>query len=178
MSTKAELRAQFAARRAALTAELRATVDAAIARHIEGAECFQAARTVLAYYPVRSEIDLLPLLARARAQGKTVGLPICAHGEMAFYEFTGEIRPGAYGIPVPTGAILTPDAHTLCLAPGYAYDSTKRRLGYGGGYYDRFLRDFRGVSVGVFYDDFTLSALPADQYDIPCDLIVTEKGIR
>ncbi len=175
--TKQELRAQFAAKRAALDSAEKARLDAAVIRVIAQSEPFRQAGTLFAYYPVRGEIDLRPLFALAKEQGKTVALPVCGQGALRFRADTGTTRPGAFGIPVPTGPTVRPDEGTLCILPGYAYDASKRRLGYGGGCYDRFLPGFPGIGMGAFYRAFSLDALPADPFDVPCDLIATEEGI-
>ncbi len=178
MSGKAELRADFAARRASLDPKEKDAADKRIVQVIVRSRAYRDAQTVFGYYPVRGEIDLYPLYAHARSQAKTVAFPVCGQDHtLTFLTDTGRTRQGAYGIPIPTGAPAPADARTLCLVPGYAYDLSRRRLGYGGGYYDRFLVGFPGVSMGVFYDAFALPALPADRFDIPCDLIATEKGI-
>jgi 5-formyltetrahydrofolate cyclo-ligase len=65
----------------------------------------------------------------------------------------------------------------LTLVPGLAYDPRGWRLGYGGGYYDRFLKNYRGISLGVSFDALLLNSLPHEEYDISMDWILTEKTL-
>ena len=73
--------------------------------------------------------------------------------------------------------VIPPEAIDLVLVPGLAYDQEGWRLGYGGGYYDRFLKGFMGTSLGVIYDALLLNALPHDANDVQMDFIVSENGI-
>ena len=172
--TKSEARRYFAALRAALDPDTKANNDGAIRRHLQALPEFQSADTVLCYYPVKGEIDLRPLTEQAMAEGKRVALPVVSEGAMTFREYTGELIPGAFGIPEPTGGPVEPAEGTLCILPGYAYCGSCR-LGYGGGYYDRFLSSFRGAKVFACYHDFT-ARFPTEEHDVPFDITVTEKG--
>ena len=172
--TKAEARRHFASLRAALDPETKKNNDSAIRRHLRSLPEFKSADLVLFYYPIKGEIDLRPLMARSEVNGR-VALPVCREGEMHFH-LTGEgVTPGAFGIPEPTGERVTPTRRTLCVLPGYGYFGS-HRLGYGGGYYDRFLRDFKGVTVFACYADFT-AEFPIEEHDVPAHFILSEKGI-
>ena len=95
--------------------------------------------------------------------------------KLTFMRYSGKVKPGRYGIPVPDGEeTVPPDGQTLCIVPGLACRPDGVRLGYGGGYYDRFLAGFPGFSLGVFYSGFIDEELPADAHDVPCGIIVTE----
>jgi len=173
--TKAEARAFFKEKRAALDGEDKVNKDVAIRRHLHALPEFRRADLVLFYYPIKGEIDLRPLMARTNVRER-VALPVCREGEMHF-RLTGEgVEPGAFGIPEPTGEPVAPTERTLCILPGYAYNGS-HRLGYGGGYYDRFLRDFPGKTVFACYDGF-FAEFPTEAHDIPADMILTEKGIN
>ena len=155
--TKQELRAECKRRRAAIPAEGKKRLDELICRRIAETEEFQKAETVLLYAPVRGEIDLLPLAAICRRLGKEVGFPICLDdGNLLFRSpASGEsLIAGAYGIPEPpaTAKLSTLNEKTLCILPGLSFDAKGNRLGYGKGYYDRFLETFSGVTVGAVYE--------------------------
>ena len=100
---------------------------------------------------------------------------------MTFHYVTSlsELSPGRYGILAPPeeNAIYTPIPTTLCLVPGMVFDRHGYRIGYGGGYYDRFLRDFDGSAVGLVYRDHLLPSLPHGRYDLAVSALVTEDGI-
>jgi 5-formyltetrahydrofolate cyclo-ligase len=89
-----------------------------------------------------------------------------------------ELESGAYGIKEPREdspkAILS--ERTLCVVPALAFDKQGFRLGYGKGYYDRFLKNFQGVSIGLCKDDFLADSLPTDKNDIPVDILITDTG--
>ena len=86
-----------------------------------------------------------------------------------------ELVPGAYGIPEPPedAEILDPRAFGLILVPGVAFSPEGRRLGRGGGYYDRYLADTRGLKVALARDLQLTPHLPAGPHDIDVDLIIT-----
>lgn len=174
--TKAEARAFFKEKRAALDGEDKKNKDAAIRGHLSGLPEFREADLVLFYYPIKGEIDLRPLMEQGLKEGKGVALPVCREGEMHFRLIGEGVEPGAFGIPEPTGEPVAPTERTLCILPGYAYNGG-HRLGYGGGYYDRFLRDFPGKTVFACYEGFC-GDFPTEAHDIPADMILTEKGIN
>lgn len=175
--TKSAQREKFIRMREGIEDGVRAERDGLICRTIAQTAEYEKCRKLFAYFPVRGEIDIFGLINRARADGKVTALPVIRGGVMLFCEFDGKSKPGHFDIPEPTGDIITPDENTLCIVPGLGYDREKYRIGYGGGYYDRFLRDFTGVSLGAFYSEFYGERLPRDEYDIPLDIIITEKGI-
>lgn len=181
--TKEEARAYYRKKRKQMEPVEKHRRDQAIIRHLFASSYYQNCDKLLAYYPLPEEINLLPLLEQANREGKTTALPVCSGAGMVkkltFMRYSGKVKPGRYGICVPEGKeIVTPDARTLCLVPGLAYRQDGHRLGYGGGYYDRFLCQFPGMAVGVFYQSFCYDDWPVGPLDIPCGIIVTEDGIH
>lgn len=183
--TKAELRVILKRRRAALTAETekKKTLDRAIIEHIIASEPFRTASMLLLYAPIGSEINLLPLAREARARGIPIAFPKCntANNTMSFYILNADMRlnEGAYHIPEPPdGAPLcVPDEHALCILPALSFDKKGDRLGYGKGYYDRFLASFTGVTMGAVYTHMILREVPTEPHDIPVSYLVTEHEI-
>ena len=88
-----------------------------------------------------------------------------------------ELERGAYSIPEPRAdaEVFSHRRHALCIVPALAFDRRGFRLGYGGGYYDKFLKEFDGVSLGVTYDALIADKLPTGVYDVPVDVIITER---
>ncbi len=131
----------------------------------------------------RTEIDVIPLLARLAGDGWVTALPVVAAdgAPLAFRRWIpGEPTvPGRFGIPVPheASAELLPD---VLLVPMLAFDRSGFRLGYGGGFYDRTVEWLRAakpvVAVGVAYAAQEVAAVPRGRYDQPLDWIVTELG--
>lgn len=186
---KQTLRTQLLAARRGLGPSLRAQADAGVRDRVLALPEWQAAPVVLAYLSVREEVDTRALVAAALAVGKVVAAPrVTGPRELAWYA----IEPGEafershMGIdePYPSEerlvdvAALGSDA--LALVPGLTFDVRGYRLGYGGGFYDAFLRDFGGVSVGLAREASLVESLDAlgvlEPHDRPVDLVVTETG--
>ena len=178
---KKALRKQLLAQRKAVNGAEKAALDAALCARIAEAEFFRTADLILGFMPIRGEPDLTPLFEVAFAAGKQVALPRCEGNEMRFLSFAPETVcvPDRFGILTPPtdapAAICT--ARTLCLLPGLAATRDGIRLGYGGGFYDRFLADFRGHTLFALYHRLLCEALPKEHFDIPAEVILTEKEI-
>lgn len=180
---KQALRERVLARRDALAAGARAGAARAIAARIAAMPSFAAARTVLMTLPFRNEWDTRPLIEAARATGKRVALPRVDESSrmLDLFEVTDlarDVRPGYRGIDEPCAhcAPVATAAIDWVLVPGVAFDPACRRLGYGGGFYDRLLplvpADAPRVS-GAF-DVQLVERVPAAPHDIAVDAIVTE----
>ena len=177
--TKRQLREECRRVRAALGDETRARASASVCRHIESLEIFRQTAAVLTYMPMRGEVDLRPLLAR-HAHKRWVLPRILPQGRMVFHPYDpaclvlhayGMLEPAA-DLPVVAAAEIG-----LALVPGLAYDRHGWRLGYGGGFFDRFLADFNGISLGVAYAALLLDDLPHAAHDVPVQYVVTEDEI-
>lgn len=182
--TKTELRKKLRERRNAIPADRKKQYDRAIVSHILRSELFQRASTVLLYAPVGSEVSLVELWRVARDMGKSVAFPRCdtKTETMQFYLLRPDcrlIRNGAYGIPEPPedAPLCVPDEHTLCIVPALSFDLYGERIGYGKGYYDKYLADFPGVTLGVLYAETMLKRIPTEEHDLPVDCMVTENGL-
>lgn len=177
--------ALVAAKRAARTAALarRAGLDPALG-HALGARLLAemappAGAVVAGFWPMGNEIDIRPLLASLHGRGHAVLLPQTpARGNPLIFRHW---HPGMamvaerFGTSRPTGAIATPD---WLLVPLLAFDRAGRRLGYGGGYYDRTLAGLAGaVAVGVGWAALEMAEVPAGPHDARLDAIATERGV-
>ncbi len=181
MMTKQEIRAELKQRRNAIPPAEKQQADREIISRIAESRVFLEASALLLYAPHGSEIDLLPLARIARSRGMPIAFPRCdtETQTMQFYilEPHERLTEGAYGIPEPpASAKLCPlDAHTLCILPGLTFDPKGGRLGYGKGYYDRFLADFPGVTVGAVYARLTVEEVPTEPHDRPVQMLFTEQ---
>lgn len=183
MIQKNELRKDALEKRKNADKELLRALSDKICEKITGSSYFIDAKTVYGYIPVRGEADILPVLRKALESGKSVAVPRCIDRQvMFFYEIKSlkELKKGAFGIPEPTGDTPffdTKDA--IMLVPGAAFDrQSGQRLGYGAGYYDRYLKE-HGIplKIGVAYE-FSLYDMPVyDENDINMNMIATEKDI-
>ena len=179
---KNSLRALYRARREALTKEERTAWDRAICDTVTASASFRYADVVLGYAPFGFEIDIKPLLLRTLEVKKRLALPrTYGKGIMSFHyvETLEDLIPGAFGILEPKeDAPLYEDAPaTLCLVPGILFDRRGLRIGYGGGYYDRFLRDHPVNTLGIIYRSFVLPTSPGGKYDRHVTALATERGI-
>jgi len=146
-------------------------------------DVFSEAATIALYAPIRNEVDTALIFGEARRVGKRVLYPRVCNEEMLFYEVedAGELKQGAFGIlePCVTGEGLPPDAADLIVVPGVAFDSSGHRLGFGKGYYDRFLARLRRpvILVGLCHDFQLLKQVPREEHDIRMQYIVTEQRV-
>ena len=177
---KAALRHHLLQQRAGMPAERRKAAGEALCRQLAAHPLFCGADQILGYVPVRGEPLLLPLLEQALRQGKTVAFPRCVGTQMQFHVVSSldDLLPGRFGIPAPSpdAPLATITDKTLCLLPGLAAGRDGSRLGYGGGFYDRFLDTYAGKAIFPIYDSFVFSTLPTESTDHRVTCVVTEKG--
>lgn len=161
------------------------TADQTICSRLMALTCYRFAPTVLLYSPIKSEVDIRPLIAHALRHGKKVALPRCESepGVMTFriIENLLTLDEGSYGILEPSAdaPILEKELserQTFLAVPGLAFDRNGYRLGYGKGYYDRFLNVFKGITAGITYRDLIFDRLPRGFYDQRVALVINEGG--
>lgn len=179
MTGKSELRKKALALRLSQNNEV---LSREVCRNLSAWHLFQTADTVLAYAAFRGETDLTDVVSLALRLGKTVAFPktLDSEGHMAFLRVHSleELKPGRYGISEPVnGESVLPTERTLCLVPALAFDAKGNRLGYGGGFYDRFLRSFPGISAGILPSVCLFPELPHEAWDVPVQYLVTEATI-
>lgn len=145
---------------------------------------YRKAESVFSYVSYGAEIDTIPFIERALADNKRVAVPLMREkGKMVFIEIDSlnQLRPNKYGIPEPEYSdekVLVSDKNTLIAVPGLAFDKRGYRLGYGGGYYDRYLSMNSFMkTAGFCYEQQITDSLPHYEYDVPVDIIVTERRI-
>ncbi|MBO8128782.1 MAG: 5-formyltetrahydrofolate cyclo-ligase [Peptococcaceae bacterium] len=184
---KQELRREMLKKRRGLTSREVTDKSAVIAHRVLSLPCFARARIIMAYNAVRNEVQTGGLIVAAMSVGKKVALPITDRERkqlipVMITSYPGPMVEGAYGIPEPAEGNYAPvhvkDIDCLLL-PGVAFDPDGYRLGYGGGYYDRFLRDVRrdAALIGLAYEFQICPGVYADSHDMPVDIIVTEKRV-
>lgn len=173
------------AQRDMMSPEERERIGKEILRNITCSEVYQKAGTILSYISTGSEADTRELLKRAAADGKTIAAPKCLpEHRMSFYiiEGTHDCREGAYGIPEPEADCREAELsgeNIICIVPGLAFDRAGGRLGYGGGYYDRFLEANPHIyTIGLCSESFVVDAVPMEDTDRRLDCLVTEKTME
>lgn len=178
---KQALRRRFKERRRAMSPQRKAASDRMIAARLRGLRCYRKAETVLAYVSMPIEVSTEEIIDTALADRKRVAVPYCVPGtrEMRFYliDSRDELRPGSFGVPEPQpdpARLLRDFSRSVCVVPALSCDRLGHRLGYGGGYYDRFLRCYPGEKVAILYKNSLSARLWPGRYDIGMDWLVTE----
>lgn len=182
MKNKKEIRKEILNIRSSLLKETVYAFSREICRNVRKAEAYKKAQSLCLYMPVRNEVDVSYLIKAAGEDGKSIWLPRVEHGSMDFYRYKEgmKLSEGAFGIPEPeNGEKLTPEeGTTLVIMPGAVFSGKRDRIGYGGGYYDRFLEKNPVCrTIAVCYDFQIISELPAEKHDIKPDMIVSESRI-
>ena len=170
---KAEIRKIYRARRMELDPDEIKRQDLELCERILASEEYKNAKTVLLYCPMKREIDVMPVFRAAIADGKRTAFPRCeADHKMTFYYVSSEndFELGEYGIREPTReseAVSESEyGDSVCVVPGLVFDREGYRVGYGGGYYDRFLANYTGNTIAPVRDGFLYDgALPRDEFD-------------
>jgi len=182
---KAGLREKYKILRRAMPRPEKERLDSVIAGRMLSLWQYTRCKTLFTYCAAAIEVDTDSIILRALADGKKVAVPRCVPGtrEIEFYyiESLEELSVGSFGIreplPEPRRAV-TNFRQGLCIVPALCYDWHGYRLGYGKGYYDRFLSDFGGYTAGICYHSCLVRRLPHGRYDRPVQLLVTEKIIK
>jgi len=178
---KAELRKHYKTLRQSLTAKIHAEKSAKIREQICDFILANGLSSVAIYYPINNEVDLLGLLPWAKEQGVKVYAPkTFSDWSMQFLPVESDVdfvASGQWQVPEPVGTTepVPTDLPELIIVPALAFDRLGYRLGYGQGYYDTFLQNYFGLTVGAFLSEFMHpEALPRDDWDIPVQYLLTE----
>lgn len=173
---KLELRKAIRARKRAMTPEEISRRSEALARLFLATDAYRAARTLYGYLPYNQEVRTLPILEQALKDGKQVAVPKVYGDQMRFIrlEDLTQVARGYAGIPEPIAdGPVAEDPTALVLMPGLAFDPQGHRIGYGGGFYDKFLADEPNhPTVALCYEFQVLPHLDTQAHDIPVDLVL------
>ena len=173
---KRALRAEMKPRRASLAD--RGLRDSKIFENLFSCPAFADAEGVFIYCSLAEEADTRRIIRELLARGKKVYLPRTEGKEMLAVRYTGELRPGKFGVSEPVGE-ETADKPDVCVLPLLAADSRFRRLGYGGGYYDRYLsrKGKNMLKIGICYDFQLVGEVPSEEHDVLLDALVTDARV-
>lgn len=194
MQTKNELRTKYKRIRKDIDDSSREEAEKRVLELLVSWEEYQKAEIIYGFYPLGDEINVLPILLQAMKDGKRVVFPKVNGDEMHFYPVTdlGQFEEGCFHVMEPKvfqnapieqesfDLEITQQSHGLMLVPGLVYDEEHFRLGYGKGYYDRYLSTYPGIkTVGVCFDvQISEEKLPSDTHDKKLDYVLTEEGFR
>ena len=187
--TKKEMRKKMLSLRDSLSEKERREKSREIAKRLFTLEEFQKAEVVLSYQSFRSEVETTEMNQKIRESGKSLYLPktYADRKEMAFYRVysDADLIPGYQGIlepqekePFTEKLVSLKPEKVLMLMPGAAFDDKGNRIGYGGGYYDRYLESHPQLhTLALAFDMQVLFEVPAEEQDIKPQLLVTETNI-
>lgn len=186
--SKAELRASSIKTRHAINDEDRAFWDMLIFERAHKQRAFQRAARVHVYRSTSDEVETMPFIEYAWGTGKDVYVPVVHPGASTMRHvrvtYRTTWRPGVFGILEPVASehdvVLEDaafDATSVIVAPLVAFNETCHRLGYGKGYYDRFLSRCSAPSIGLAYEIQRVRDLPVEPHDRPLTCVVTEQRV-
>lgn len=142
---------------------------------------YKKASTVFIYVSFGDEVDTLGLIKKALEDKKYVAVPVCDKESHimspALIKDITCLREGAYGIlePFDNYDVVENDSIDVTVVPGLCFSTDGSRMGYGGGYYDRFLKEYKGFSVGFAFSDCMAENIPNEEYDRKVDLVISGK---
>lgn len=167
---KKQLRKKYKLIRDSIPLQVKKDYDRKLFEKICDSKIMENVDLLLLYYPIGSEFNTLPLVQTC----KNIAFPKITN-KMEFFEYTGEVLQRKFGIPEPTGEriILENYQNILAVVPALAIDRRGYRLGYGGGYYDKFLAENKAIkTIGCCYPEIFTDKLPTENFDIRLDNII------
>ena len=173
---KTALRKQIREKKRAMTTIEIEEASARLGEQFAASEAYRQAKSIYGYLPYNQEVRTVPMLERAIREGKRVAVPKCYGDEMRFIwmEDLSKVEKGYAGIPEPIAdGPVADDETALVLMPGLAFDPEGRRIGYGGGFYDRFLaREPEHPTLALCYGFQMFPKLETEEFDIPVDYVL------
>jgi len=174
--TKQELRKSIRQQKRAMTKEEILSRSEKLAQLFFNSEAYRNAKTIYGYLPYNQEVRTVPMLEQALREGKRVAVPKCYGDEMKFIfmEDLSLVEKGYAGIPEPIAdGPIADDERALVLMPGLAFDPQGHRIGYGGGFYDKFLAaEPNHPTLALCYEFQMLPHLETEEFDIPVDYVL------
>ena len=150
--------------------------SAVLTQQFLATDLYKNAKTLYGYLPYNQEVRTIPLLRQALSDGKAVAVPKVYEDTMRFILLTdlSAVEKGYAGIPEPIAdAPIAQDENALVLMPGLAFDPKGNRMGYGGGFYDKFLQaEPNHPTIALCYDFQMLPHLDTEAHDVPVDLVL------
>ncbi|MBP2015983.1 5-formyltetrahydrofolate cyclo-ligase [Anaerococcus degeneri] len=149
-----------------------------IIENLLASDFYKNSQSIFVYVSKNKEVETKDFIKKAIADGKKIYVPKIKDHKMfaAKLDDLSELQAGAFDIPTSKSLEFIKDPD-LSICPGLSFDDDKNRLGYGGGFYDRFLRENKTTKIGLMISDFRSIKIPADPWDIKMDFIITEDKI-
>lgn len=182
MQVKAQLRKKLKQERKSILDKV--DTDIKICNYLLNCDQYKGAKTILFYASLDDEIITDFAIEFSLNIGKKVALPRCINdgGEMEFYFINSfdDLTCGHFNVREPDinkCERVTDFKNSICIVPALSFDKKGYRLGYGKGYYDRFLKKYTSLSIGLCYNKLITDELPIGEFDIPVNYIITEDGL-
>ncbi len=178
MKTKSEMRREEKEKDLKRTTEYVSAANFEIYQSFVSSEEYIHAKSIFIYNSTEYEVDTKKIMAKAFEDKKTIALPKIIGKDIVpikINEFS-EYEKNIYGINEPIEGAIDKDID-ICVIPLMAFNLKKARLGHGGGYYDRFLKDFKGIKIALAFSDQKVDFIPMNKDDVYMDMIFTEKEI-
>lgn len=175
---KAALRKELISRRREMDKGYRKELDEKIYNNIKSVKDILSFGSYLIYASSEIEVDTRSFISFLLSENKTVAVPKCIGKEMKFLTVSSldTLVKSRFGVDEPSdGTEITDFRNSLCITPALSFDEKGYRLGYGGGFYDRFFQNYNGLKLGICYEEFC-GNVPVGEYDLPVDAVITEKG--
>lgn len=175
---KQQLRREIREKKRAMTPQQILEKSLALRDMFLATDAYKNAKWIYGYLSYNQEVRTLPILEAALADGKQVAVPKVFGDSMKFIALPDltRVAKGYAGIPEPVDdGPIAHDTHALVLMPGLAFDKSGRRVGYGGGFYDRFLsREPEHPTIALCYDFQLFDRLETEEFDIPVDMVLAD----
>ena len=181
---KQDLRSRSKERRRGIPKDEKQALDTAIAENVRRLKEYRPAKTILIYMSTPIEVDTIGIIKNAWEDGKRVAVPRCIpetrNMEFHYIDNLDCLSVGSFSVmePDPSLPTVTDFSGCLMIVPGMHFDMKGYRIGYGKGYYDRYMVRFTGISAGICYSSELKPFLYHGKYDRHVDIVVTEKRIK
>ncbi len=138
-------------------------------------EEYKQSNLILTYVSLKDEVDTIKLIKHSLESGKKVAVPKCEGNDIVFYKISSleDLQEGSFQILEPkTNEIVKDFDNSICIIPGLAFDKQNNRIGYGRGFYDRFLENYFGIKIGLTYRECICDKIDSEINDIKMDRII------
>ena len=179
---KLEMREKYLAVRDAIPQEQKDIYDKKIFDRLISSITYRHSTDILLYASINGEVNIWPIFEAALKDGKKVAFPCCNDDNTMTFRYVtdrSQMSERTFGIlePDPSCEACCTSNFSLLIVPGLVFDKNGYRIGYGKGFYDRYLSSFDGVSIGLVYSRLLLAEVPKGRFDRHVDVIISEKGV-
>lgn len=178
VSEKKKIRKYYKEKRDHLSAEQVNSYSEDICKHVIQLQVFRKTEYIFAYYPLGNEADIRAIIEKAWSLGKRVAFPKVFGDMMRFFEISdfSSLHSGTFGVMEPEEKNPVSWSTPLVLVPGVAFDLNGGRMGFGKGYYDKYLASIPTcITMGISYDFQITDELPMEPTDVALDYIISER---